>query len=185
MAVEIARRKFTIEEFERMIRKGLFEEDERIELIDGEIVEMSPIELPHLVCVAELQALFHETLGKTVHIWVQNALHMPNNTRPQPDLMLLKRRNDKYRGKYPTAADVLLIVEVAASSLRYDRNVKAPRYAAAGIPEMWIVNLQESIVEIYSSPETEYTNVRQAGRGESLPLPNGLEGTISVDDIFG
>jgi Uma2 family endonuclease len=186
MAVEIARRRFTISEFEKMIRKGVFEEDERIELIDGEIVDMSPIELAHMVCVSRLNLWFTSRLGQTALVWVQNAIRMPNNTRPQPDIVLLKWRDDLYAGKHPTEKDVLLMIEVAASSLNYDRKVKGPRYAAAGIPEYWIINLPKSIVEVYSGlNQGRYENVRTAGRGELLPLPNGLEGSISVDDIFG
>jgi Uma2 family endonuclease len=186
MAVDVARRRFTISEFEKMIRKGVFEEDERIELIDGEIVEMSPLELPHMVCVSRLNLWFTSRLGQTALVWVQNAIRMPNNTRPQPDIVLLKWRDDFYAGKHPTERDVLLMIEVAASSLSYDRKIKGPRYAAAGIPEYWIVNLPKSIVEVYSGlNQDRYESVRTAGRGESLPLPNGLEGSISVDDIFG
>jgi len=186
MAVEIARRRFTIEEFEQMIRAGVFEEDERIELIEGEIVEMAAIELPHMVCMARLQAMFHEKLGRNAIVWVQNAIRMPSNSRPQPNVALLKWRDDFYAGKHPTAEDVVLLIEVAESSLRYDRKIKAPRYAKAGIPEVWIVNLSKDIVEVYTTPgESGYENVRRAGRGESLPLPGSLNSTISVDDIFG
>jgi Uma2 family endonuclease len=186
MAVEIARRRFTIEEFEQMIRAGVFEEDERIELIEGEIVEMSPIELRHMVCVSRLDFLLQRQLGSEFHVWVQNAIRMPNNSRPQPDVFLLKWRDDFYAGKHPTAEDVVLLIEVAESSLRYDRKIKAPRYAKAGIPEVWIVNLPKDIVEVYTTPgESGYENVRRAGRGESLPLLGSLDGTISVDDIFG
>ena len=184
--VEVKRRRFTIREFEKMIRKRIFKEDERIELIDGEIIEMSPIELPHMVCVGKLQLLFHEMLGRTAHIWIQNATRMPNNSRPQPDVMVLKWRGDFYAGKYPTPDDILLVIEVAFSSLAYDRKVKALKYAAAGIQEYWIANVKDNVVEVYTNPtKSGYANIRTAGQGESLPLPAGLEGSISVDDIFG
>ncbi len=186
MAVEIARRLFTIDEFERMLRAGVFREDERVELIHGEILDMSPIELRHMVCVSRLNVLFTRQLYETALVWVQNAIHLPNNTRPQPDIALLKWRSDFYAGKHPTPEDVLLLIEVAESSVNYDRKTKSPIYAAAGIQEYWLINLPKSIVEIYSGLNNGiYENVRRAGRSESLPLPSGLEGSLSVADIFG
>lgn len=184
--VEMPRRRFTIREFEKMIRIGVLKEDERIELINGEIIKMSPIELPHMVCVTKLNHLFFRLVDTKAHIWVQNAIRLPNNARPQPDVMLLKWRDDFYGGKHPTVGDVFLIVEVADSSLNYDRKVKGPRYASAGIQEYWIVNISKSKVEVYSSPtKSGYETVRTVGKGETLPLPGGLEGNISLDDIFG
>ncbi len=186
MAVEIARRRFTIEEFEQMIRAGVFEEDERIELIEGEIVEMAPINFPHAICVSRLDQLLRTVLGTTAYVWVQNPVQFEGNSRPQPDVALLKWRDDLYRRKNPSSEDVLLLIEVANSSLRQDRKVKVPMFARAGIPEAWIVNLPKSIVEIYSGLNAgRYENVRRAGRGESLPLPGSPNSTISVDDIFG
>ena len=144
MALQLTRRKFTISEFEHMLRKGVFEENERIELISGEIVDMSPIELAHMVCVSQLQLLLHEIVGRSAHIWVQNALRMQDNSRPQPDVMLLKWREDAYRGKHPTPEDVLLLVEVADTSLSYDRKVKGALYAASGIQDYWIATCQRA-----------------------------------------
>jgi Uma2 family endonuclease len=186
MAVDVARRLFTTKEFEQMIRAGVFLEDERIELIDGEIVQMAPINFPHAICISRLTLFFTKRLGETALVWAQNPIHLPNNTRPQADVVLLRWRDDLYAGKDPTAKDVLLLIEVAESSVRYDQKIKGPRYAAAGILEYWIVNLAKSIVEVYSGlNQDRYESVRTAGRGESLPLPKGLEGSISVDDIFG
>lgn len=187
MAVEIARRRFTTKEFEQMIRAGVFLEDERIELIDGEIVEMAPINFPHAVCVSRIDHSLRKTLGvEAAYIWVQNPIQFKGKSRLQPDIAVLKWRDDLYTGKNPTPEDVLLLIEVAESSVRYDRYIKAPRYARAGIPELWIVLVKLGTVEVYTEPgETGFGKVHQAGRGESLPLPPPLDGSISIDDIFG
>lgn len=187
MAIALNRRLFTIREFERMIRGRVFLEDERVELIEGEIVKMAALELPHMVCVSRLDLLLHELIGRSAHVWIQNAIHLPKSeSRPQPDVVLLRWRDDLYNRKHPTADDVLLLIEVADSSVNYDRKVKAPLYARAGIPEYWLVNLPKSIVEVYTFPHLNgYQQVLTLGRGETLALPSGLPGTISVDDIFG
>jgi len=186
MAVQLQRKLFTIEEFERMIATGVLAEDDRLELIRGEIVEMTPIGLDHMVCVSRLNLLFHELLGRKALAWVQNAIQLARDSRPEPDVALLRWRDDLYTAKYPTATDALLLIEVAASSLESDRQVKVPLYAEAGIPQVWIVNLPEQVVEVYSHLESgAYSHVHRASSGESLPLPDGLEGVVRVEDILG
>lgn len=178
---------FTLEEYERMIEAGVFQEDERIELIRGEIIEKVAIGLPHEVCVARLTTLFVRKTADRVLVWPQtNSIRLPSHSRPEPDLTLLRWRDDYNTNKPPAGEDVLLVVEVADSSLNYDRTVKGPVYAEAGIPEYWLVNLQDDLIEIYADPTAgTYKGTKKARRGETLSLPGGFEGTMQVSDILG
>jgi Uma2 family endonuclease len=176
----------SIEEYLEMAEKGVLTEDDRVELIRGVIREKMTQNRPHIACVMRLQRLFHEQLGRSAAISVQNAVRIPLNSVPEPDVALLNWRDDFYAGKYPSAEDVLLLIEVSDSTLDDDRNVKVPLYAEGGVPEYWIVNLQEAVVEVYSDlAQGRYRSVRRAGRGETLDLPQGLDGSLTVDDILG
>ncbi|MFL5733663.1 MAG: Uma2 family endonuclease [Chloroflexia bacterium] len=183
----LTRRLFTLEEYERMIDAGVFDEDERIELIRGEIVQMAPIGLPHAACVARLTALMAQTVLARAIIWPQNnPIYLPPSSRPEPDLTLLRWRDDYYAGNPPDPEDVILVVEVADTSIAYDRRVKGRLYAEAAIPEYWIANLQDQIFDVYTQPvDGVYKRVRKARRGETLPLPGDLEGSANVTDILG
>jgi Uma2 family endonuclease len=129
MSVQIARHYFTADEFERMAERGVFLEDARLELVEGEIVEMSPIGKRRAACVDLLAELFRERLQRQVIVRVQNPIQLDDHSEPQPDLALLRRREDFYRDALPTPDDVLLVVEVADTSVEYDRQVKLPIYA--------------------------------------------------------
>jgi Uma2 family endonuclease len=186
MSVQIARHWFTVAEYNRMGETGIFSEDDRVELIEGEIFEMSPIGKRHAACVDILVELFSEQLRRKVIVRVQNPIQLGNYSEPQPDIALLKRRDDFYRNAHPTSADVLLVIEVADTTLEYDRQIKVPLYARAGVAEVWLVNLLDEQIEIYTQPANEaYQSQRQAGRGESINSPNTFNLTLSVDDILG
>ncbi len=180
-------RTFTVDEYHMMAEAGLFDEDSRVELIDGIIVAMSPIGAPHLLCVNRLDALLHRLkIGRDldVMISVQNPLRLGPKQEPEPDVALLRPFADV---RVPEAADALLVVEVADTTLATDRSVKAPRYAAAGIPEVWIVDLSGEQVEVYRRPGAAgYAEVRTAGPGESLTLAALPEaGEVAVSDVLG
>lgn len=175
---------FTIEEYELMLEAGVFQEDEHIELIRGEIIDMPPIGPGHGFGVSNLVMLLAPKVGKSATLWVQSPVRIGSNARPEPDVALLRPRPDLSAQSPPLAADVLLVVEIADSSVAYDRKVKRRLYAEAGIPEYWVVNLQEQIIEHYSNPaEGEYKQATQARRGDTLTLPVGL-GDIQVTDIL-
>ncbi len=177
---------FTVEEYEQMIEAGILKEDDRLELLRGEIVEMAPIGLQHSGCVARIEFLLREQLGRKAIIWGQNPILLPNNSLPEPDVALLTWRDDFYTQSRPTPQDVLLAIEVADTSLVSDRIGKVPIYAEAGIDEVWIVNLPEQIIEIYRQPVgIRYTNVTKAVRGELLILPANLGASMAVADILG
>src|SRR5712692_9934845 len=165
MAVDIERerRRFTIEEYERMVKIGILEQDERVELIDGEIVEMSPIGNPHAAFVTNLNHLLVHAVGDRARVWVQGPVRLPPRSLPQPDLALLQPRS--YKREAATKEDVLLVIEVADTSLRYDRTVKLRLYARAGIPEYWIVDANTEALEVHRSPSVErYTEARRTAR---------------------
>ena len=136
-----------------MAEVGILKEDDRVELIEGEIVAMSPIGSRHAGCVAKLQALLHRLFStEPVIVWVQNPLHLNEFSEPQPDLSLLHARADFYTSNHPTAADVMFVVEIADTSLMYDRHTKISLYARSGVPEAWLVDLVNDVVEVHTSP---------------------------------
>ena len=181
-------RRFTVDEYYTMARAGILTEDDRIELIDGLIIAMSPIGDPHVTCVILLNYLFGVRLyggdePPVAMLSVQNPVRLSDFTEPQPDLVLIRPG----RAGVPDAKDVLLLVEVADTTLAFDREIKVPRYAAAGIPEVWVVALQEERVEVYRKPgPAGYAETASFGRGEELTVEALPEvGTFAVDEIFG
>src|SRR5438552_8165096 len=138
--------RFTVEEYNGLIEADILKEDERVELINGAIVEMSPIGKNHVACVNRLTALFNRYAGQTAIVSVQNPIELLNDGQPQPDVTLLNWRDDFYPGNLPRAAGVLLVVEVADTSYEFDRFMKLPLYARAGIPEVWIVDLPNETI---------------------------------------
>jgi Uma2 family endonuclease len=186
MSVQVERRVFTVEEYHRMAEAGILSEDDRVELIDGEIIKMSPIGSRHVACVNRLNAVLTSAIGRAAIVSVQNPFAVNDYSEPQPDIVILKPRNDFYAHSLPTAQDVLLIIEVADTSLSYDRNVKVPAYARAGVPEVWIADLAGGGIEAYSEPVSEvYQNIRWASRGQ-ISRPEQLPGiSIGVDAILG
>jgi Uma2 family endonuclease len=184
MATDIGpTRKFTADEYERLVELGIFGEDERLELIDGDIVEMAPIGHRHGACGSRLNLLLVEGLRRRAFVWVNGPARLAIDSVPEPDLALLRPRS--YQTGAPRPDDVLLIVEVAESSLRYDRTRKLRLYARAGIAEYWIVDVAGGAIERYRSPEGEtYRERRRAGRGESLAPAAFPDVVMSVDDVF-
>lgn len=153
-----------------MAEAGVFAEDERIELVEGVIVEMSPVGPRHIEAVIALNALLLPQLVDRYDVSVQMPLGTDPSGEPQPDLTLL--RKDRTRGRIPAAADTALVVEVADSSLRYDREVKGPLYARAGVPELWIVNLVDDVVEVSTEPGPEgYEATISFPRGRRVDSP--------------
>jgi Uma2 family endonuclease len=177
---------FTVDDYMRMLDAGILTEDDPIELIDGEIIEMSPIGDLHAGCVIRLTMLFTRLVGLTAFVSVQNPIRLDNYSEPQPDLALLKPRNDYYAQAKPTPADVFLIVEVADSSVQFDRNVKVPLYARALIPLVWLVDLPAGVIEVYSQPANGvYQSAQTARRGDRLTIDSLPGLVIPVDDILG
>jgi Uma2 family endonuclease len=185
VSIQVEKRYFKVGEYHRMGESGVFSEDDRIELVEGEIVEMTPIGRRHASCVDRLTELLSGQPGVIVR--VQNPVQLDVFTEVQPDVALLKRREDFYSRSHPTPEDVLLTVEVADTSASYDREVKLPLYARSAIPEIWLVDLNTGIVEVYTRPENgEYRESRRASRDDSLTasaIPDFS--IIEVGDILG
>ncbi|HSU15033.1 Uma2 family endonuclease [Longimicrobium sp.] len=179
------RHRFTVDEFHRMGEAGILPEGDRLELINGEIVEMTPIGSSHAACVRDLDEWLQATLRGEAVVSAQQPLKVEYDGEPVPDVAVLRPRKDRYRQSHPTSADALLVIEVADSSVLFDRNVKSRMYARAGIPEYWVVDLPRSRVVVFLSPEGgEYAEQHEFGRGESW-RSNGLGGReITVDLVL-
>ena len=185
-SVQVNRRSFTVAEYERMGQFGIFSEGERVELVCGEILEMSPIGERHAACVGRLTQIITLLLLLSAIVWVQNPVRLDKYSEPQPDVAVLKPRADFYGQAKPTPADVLVVIEVSDSALELDQKVKVPLYAAAGIPEAWLVNLPEERIEVYSEPAGgEYRTVRSYARGRRLQSHALASLRLSVSKVLG
>jgi Uma2 family endonuclease len=183
--VELSRRLFTVEEYHRMAEAGIFRPDERIELIEGEIVQMSPIGPRHAGCVINATRLFITQLGPCVVVSPQNPVVIQPRSEPQPDLLLLRPRAVSYSREHPSPEDVVLAVEVADTTARFDRLVKARLYAHAGIPEFWLLLAQDGAIEVHRAPgPAGYADVTRHGPGQTVsPLAFPAAG-FAVTDFF-
>jgi Uma2 family endonuclease len=179
------RHPFTVEDFHRMGEAGVLTERDRVELIEGEIVDMNPIGLRHAACVDRLTELLAEALQKRATLRVQNPLDVGERTTLQPDLCLLRRSSDFYASRAPTPADTLLVIEVADSSLPYDRGVKLPLYARSGVPEVWLVDLEAGRIEVHREPMAAgYCLTRRVFPGDRI-APEALPGLeLAVADVL-
>ena len=187
VAVSLKRRRFTLDEYHRMGEVGILGEDDRVELIAGEIVEMTPIGSRHAATVARIHHVFSTRLGDRAIVWSQNPLLLVRHqSEPQPDVLLLAPRSDFYASGLPEPPAVRLLVEVADSSVLYDRLTKFPFYSRAGVGEAWLVNLETSRIEIHREPGSSgYRDVVIPGadeRSSSLAFP-GL--TFTTRDLLG
>ncbi len=183
------KRLFTSEEYHAMGKAGILGHQERVELLEGEIIVMSPIGNRHALCVLWLTEAFYESgrLSGRAHIQTQNPVAASSISEPQPDLMLLAYREDRYGSlfSHPRPQDVLLIVEVADSSLSYDRNRKLRHYAEVGIPEVWIANLRDDRIESHTEPSPEgYLVSHIYERGDTISPTAFPDLKIEVNDII-
>jgi len=186
MSIQVDRRHFTVDEFYRMAEIGIFTEDDRVELIEGDIIELDPVTPLHASCVMRFNHFLGRKTNNEYIMSVHNPVRLNEYSETLPDISLLKRRDDFYAGGHPTPPDVLLIIEVADTSLDYDRNIKVPLYARAGIPEVWVVDLASEAVEVFVEPQKgAYQTIRTAKRGESITAQEIASLTISIDTILG
>lgn len=162
-------RKFTVAEYYRMAEVGILKPDERVELIEGEIIVMPPIGPEHANNVDEYIDVFAQYARDRFRIRIQNPVRLSDESEPEPDVALLRRRPEGYGAAHPTPSDVLLVIEVAHSSLEYDRNIKAHIYGRSGVPETWVRNLPEDCIERFTEPGPEgYAQHTVHRRGETL-----------------
>jgi Uma2 family endonuclease len=187
MAVQLVTYRFTVQDYHRMAEAGIFHEDDRLELLEGEIVEMPPIGPGHAGGVKRLMNSFLPLQGeRKAIISVQDPIRLGEHSEPQPDLALLKPHPDFYAREHPSPEDVFLVVEVMDSSASYDREVKVPLYARFGIPETWLMDVEQGLIEVYRSPSPEgYQQVRTLRRGEGLSPQAFPELSVTVDELLG
>jgi Uma2 family endonuclease len=186
MSVQMQRRLFTVKEYHLMGEAGILGEDDRVELIEGEIVQMAAIGTRHATCVRRLIRQFRQLPEESAILDVQNPIQLTERTEPQPDVVLLQFRLDYYETAHPMPSEVLLLVEVSDSTIDFDRDVKVPNYARSGIQEVWLWDLEVNCLEVYRNPTANgYTSMQKFERGEMVsPLAFG-EFEVSVDCILG
>jgi Uma2 family endonuclease len=184
--MQLLTRKFTVEQYHKMADVGILTEDDRVELINGEIIEMSPIGLKHAATVNRLTNLLPKKLGDKAIVSIQNPIQLNDNSEPQPDIALLKPRADFYETKIPTTEDILLIIEVADTTINYDRNIKIPLYAENGILEVWLVDINNQSLTIYHQPTQQGYQIKQTlDITDKLSPVTFLDVTINVNEVFG
>lgn len=187
MTTVMTRRRFSVKEYYKMAKVGILCEDDRVELVDGEIVNMAAIGSYHAGCVMCLNTLFSRKAGDRVFVNVQNPVQIDDLTVFQPDLAILLPRNDFYTESHPTPKDVLLIIEVSDSSVDYDRNVKIPKYAQAGVPEVWQVNLVYGLIDTFSDLDpltVRYRAMRRYSPGQQIVPTQLPDITLDVGQIL-
>jgi len=178
--------KFNVKQYHLMSEVGVFKAGYRSELINGQVVEMSPITTFHTACVERLNKAFSELLIDLAIVSVQNRVILSNLSETQPDIALLKPGTDFYPAENPVTSDIFLLVEVADTGIEYDINFKIPLYATHGVPEVWLVNIVEQVVVVYSQPETDgYREVNIYQRGENLCLTPFPTINLPVNQILG
>ena len=186
MAVEPARRRFTVDEYHRMGEVGILSRDDRVELVDGEIVEMTPIGPRHAFRVATLTQRLVQLLGDRAVVWVQMPVRLGLRHEPEPDLVLLRPPLGRYAKQLPGPEDVLLLIEISGSSIAYDRGVKLRMYAQAGIPEVWIIDLEGDAMEVYRRPTSAgYLDSQRVTRGGRVAPDAFPDVPLPIDDVLG
>lgn len=183
---QLERYPITTDLYHQMIEKGILTEDDKIELLEGDLIKMSAVGPRHAACVERLSDYLRDELGKAVSLRHQNPVELSNYSEPEPDIAIIKRRKDYYIQAHPQPHDVLLLVEVADSTLKKDRGIKLAAYAKAGIIEYWIVNLADDLIEVYTNPSgNTYQNVRLVRHDETLALQALPAITLLSDEVLG
>ncbi len=185
MVANIEKRLLTVAEYHKMVEVGILDPDDRVELIKGEIIKMSPLSSLHTSHVKRITSLMYQLLSNRVTISVQDPITIEDHSEPEPDIALLTFSEDFYAERHPGPEDVLLLIEVADSTLAKDQRLKLPLYAEAGIVEYWIVNLVDHKLEVYTNPEDNtYTSTSIYSPGDQITLKN-LDITIAVKELLG
>jgi Uma2 family endonuclease len=184
--MQLERVKFNVHDYELMIKAGVFIGNGHVELIEGEILQMPPLGSYHIGTTNTLAEIFIPPLiGKAV-VSIQSSIILDDMSEPEPDLLVLRFRKDRYKTSKPKPEDVLLLIEVSDSTLRYDRDVKVPLYARNGIPEVWLVNLPKKIVEVYCNPHKgKYRSVKKLGLSETVSPQLIPKLKLKVAEIIG
>jgi Uma2 family endonuclease len=181
---QLPRHKLSVEDFHRLGPAGVLDEDSRVELLRGDLIDMAPIGSMHAGVVAQLNLLLSRGVQDGL-VQVQNPVTIGDESELQPDLCVLRHRTDFYKHALPSAADVLLLIEVADTTLGYDRGHKIPLYAQAGIPEVWLVNIPERLVEVFTRPgPAGYGQISIRRGGDTLSSDRVLGVTVDIAGLF-
>ena len=179
------KRKFTVAEYYRMAEVGILGSEEQVELVEGEIIVMAPIGPGHAGSVDIIGNLFVRKLDERLIVRSQNPIHLDDGSEPQPDIVVARPRDDYYTAAHPTPTDILLIVEVAQSTLAYDRDFKAHLYGRNAIPETWVKNLPEDCIERFTEPgPSGYAQHTIHRRGETITPVSFPDLELAVDDLL-
>jgi Uma2 family endonuclease len=180
------RYRFTVKEFDRMAEADVLAPDSRVELLDGDILHMPPIGARHAACVKTLNFLFGPLAGRgSALLSVQDPVRLGDADEPCPNVALLRPRSDRYRAGHPTAAEMLLLVEVSDSTLQYDLGQKVPLYARAGVPEVWVVDLIHDKLLVHRDPGPDgYRTVTTLGRGDTVAPASFPDHALALADIL-
>ena len=185
MSVHLAKRLINVDEYYRMAETGILTEADRVELIHGEILNMSPIGSKHAAVVDRLSKILHQHLSEVDIIRVQSPVKINDLNVPEPDISVLKFREDFYAQQHPGGQDVLLVIEVSETTFAYDKEIKLPLYASVGIPEYWIINLEKQEIEVHKLPSGDvYKNITIHRAGDKVNLP-GTEMRFDANDLLG
>jgi Uma2 family endonuclease len=186
VVVQVLRRRFTVEEYYRMAEAGILHEDDRVELIEGEIVQMAAVSSRHAAGVMRLIMVFPQRVAGRALVNSQNPIRLGQYSEPQPDLVLLRLRSDSYTQSHPGPEDILLVIEVSLTSEEYDCEIKIPLYARHGIRETWLVDLEGDAIEVYQDPGPEgYRQTLRVRRGERLAPEAFPELELLSEDVLG
>jgi Uma2 family endonuclease len=186
MPVEIQRRRFTADDYQRMGEAGILRAEDRVELIDGEIVSMTPIGPRHMASVDRANRTFVLKAADSAIVRIQGSVRLNLYSEPEPDIVLLRPRQDYYATRMAGPADILLVLEVAESSIDYDRDVKLKLYARSGVHEYWILDLTEDVLTCFDGPDGDtYRHVRHYQHGQSVAPLLLSDCTVAVDDLLG
>ena len=178
-------RSLTSAEYYQMMESGIIREGERVELILGQIFTMAAKGTRHTVATTRLITELPLLIQRRAIVRCQEPITLPNNSEPEPDIVIARLRSDDYVNSHPAPADIILVIEVADSTIKFDRDTKAPLYAAAGISEYWIVNLIDNHLEVYRQPEGSiYTSIQIVTPPRSINLPQFSEIVVHTSDFF-
>jgi Uma2 family endonuclease len=185
MTVQILRKKFTVGQYHQMIESGILTARDRVELLNGEIIEMSPVGRRHAACVDRLTELLILQLAGKAIVRAQNPIRLSDDSEPQPDIAILRRREDFYATGHPQPEDIFLVIEVADTTVAFDHEIKIPTYAQDNIAVVWLIDLNAEVVEVFQEPTAQgYLKHQRSQRGQSLMLPNFSDIEIEVDRIL-
>ncbi len=186
MSVRSLRKRFTVDQYHQMIESGILTDRDRVELLQGEIIEMSPVGRRHAACVDRLNELFVLRLSSKAIIRTQSPIKLSDHSEPLPDLAILKRRDNFYANGHPQPQDIFTLIEVSDSTVEFDRTEKVPLYAQAEILEVWVMDLNAQVVEVYRKPSTSgYQQVQAFKRGQLIALQQFGNLQFSVDQLLG